>query len=35
LIDVNSLGAGTGYQLKYNNRIAMASVVLLNKHKEK
>ena len=34
LIDVNSLGAGTGYQLKYNNRIAMASVVLLNKHKE-
>ena len=35
LIDVNSLGAGTGYQVKYNNRIAMASVALLNKHKEK
>mgnify|MGYP003679391567 CR=1 FL=1 len=35
LIDVQSLGAGTGYQLKYNKRIESASILLYNKHNEK
>ena len=34
LIDKQSLGAGTGYQLQYNKRIECASVTLLNKSKE-
>ena len=32
LIDVNALGAGTGYQVKYNKRIENASITLYNKH---
>mgnify|MGYP003681233467 FL=1 len=35
LVDVQSLGAGTGYQLKYNNRIASAAIELLKQYKEK
>jgi len=35
LIDKQSLGAGTGYQLQYNKRIEYASLALLNKSKEK
>jgi len=35
LINVQSLGAGTGYELQYNKRIECASVALLNKSKEK
>jgi NAD-dependent DNA ligase len=34
LIDKQSLGAGTGYQLQYNKRIECASIALLNKSKE-
>jgi len=34
LIDKQSLGAGTGYELQYNKRIECASVTLLNKSKE-
>jgi len=33
LIDVNALGAGTGYQVKYNKRIENASITLYNKHR--
>jgi|TARA_R110002074_G_scaffold102277_1_gene221023 hypothetical protein len=32
LVDVDALGAGTGYQVKYNQRIANASILLYNKH---
>jgi NAD-dependent DNA ligase len=32
LVDVNALGAGTGYQLKYNKRIENAAIMLYNKH---
>jgi len=35
LIDKQSLGAGTGYQLQYNERIKLGAVALLNKSKEK
>ena len=35
LIDKQSLGAGTGYELQYNKRIELASLALLNKSKEK
>ena len=35
LVDVEALGAGTGYQLKYNKRIESASILLYNKHNEK
>jgi NAD-dependent DNA ligase len=35
LIDKQSLGAGTGYELQYNKRIERASLALLNKSKEK
>lgn len=35
LVDVHSLGAGTGYQVKYNNRIASAAIELLKQYKEK
>jgi len=35
LVDVDALGAGTGYQLKYNKRIESASILLYNKHNEK
>ena len=35
LIDVNALGAGTGYQVKYNKRIENASVLLYNNHNVK
>jgi aspartate ammonia-lyase len=31
LIDKQSLGAGTGYELQYNNRIAQAAMELLKK----
>jgi NAD-dependent DNA ligase len=31
LIDKQSLGAGTGYDIKYNNRIAQAAMELLKK----
>ena len=33
LVDVDALGAGTGYQLKYNKRIESAAVLLYNQHK--
>ena len=32
LIDVDALGAGTGYQIKYNKRIANASILMYNTH---
>jgi aspartate ammonia-lyase len=32
LVDVTALGAGTGYQLKYNKRIENAAIMLYNKH---
>ena len=35
LIDKQSLGAGTGYQLEYNKRIEHGALALLNKSKEK
>ena len=35
LIDVNALGAGTGYQVKYNKRIENASVLLYNNYNVK
>lgn len=35
LIDKQSLGAGTGYQLQYNKRIEHGALALLNKSKEK
>jgi len=35
LIDVSALGAGTGYQLKYNKRIENASILLYNNHNVK
>ena len=35
LVDKQSLGAGTGYQLQYNERIKLGAVALLNKSKEK
>ena len=35
LVDVQSLGAGTGYQVKYNKRIASAAIELLKQDKEK
>ena len=35
LIDVQSLGAGTGYQLKYNKRIENAAILLYNKYNKK
>ena len=35
LIDKQSLGAGTGYQLQYNKRIEHGAIALLNKSKEK
>jgi len=35
LIDKQSLGAGTGYQLQYNERIKLGAVALLNESKEK
>ena len=34
LIDKQSLGAGTGYQLEYNKRIEHGALALLNKSKE-
>lgn len=34
LIDKQSLGAGTGYQLQYNKRIENGALALLNKSKE-
>ena len=34
LIDKQSLGAGTGYQLQYNKRIEHGALALLNKSKE-
>jgi hypothetical protein len=33
LIDVNALGAGTGYQLEYNQRIISAATLLYQQHK--
>ena len=35
LIDKESLGAGTGYQLQYNKRIEHGALALLNKSKTK
>jgi len=35
LIDKQSLGAGTGYQLQYNKRIEHGALTLLNKSKTK
>ena len=35
LIDKQSLGAGTGYQLEYNKRIKLGAIALLNESKEK
>ena len=32
LVDVTALGAGTGYQVKYNQRIANAAITMYNKH---
>jgi NAD-dependent DNA ligase len=33
LVDVSALGAGTGYQLKYNQRIISAATLLYEQHK--
>lgn len=33
LVDVSALGAGTGYQLKYNQRIVSAATLLYKQHK--
>ena len=33
LVDTNALGAGTGYQLKYNQRIISAATLLYEQHK--
>tara|TARA_R100000541_G_C1874116_1_gene81339 strand:- start:223 stop:384 length:162 start_codon:yes stop_codon:yes gene_type:complete len=33
LVDVTALGAGTGYQLKYNKRIESAAILLYKQHK--
>ena len=33
LVDVTALGAGTGYQLKYNKRIENAAVLLYKQHR--
>jgi len=33
LVDVSALGAGTGYQIKYNQRIASAATLLYEQHK--
>ena len=33
LVDVSALGAGTGYQIKYNKRIEYAAKLLYEQHK--
>ena len=33
LVDISALGAGTGYQIKYNKRIEYAAKLLYEQHK--